>query len=81
LILVLEASAIVFQQKMPAYNKVTRHGQITLSASVRKELGVEKGGLVEIEIVDDRAVLMPKRLVDKSQAYFWTRRWQEGERS
>jgi hypothetical protein len=23
---------------------------------------------------------MPKNLVDKSQAYFWTRKWQEGER-
>ena len=23
---------------------------------------------------------MPKRLVDKSQAYFWTKRWQKGER-
>jgi hypothetical protein len=23
---------------------------------------------------------MPKKLVDKSQAYFWTKRWQEGER-
>jgi hypothetical protein len=22
----------------------------------------------------------PKKLVDKSQAYFWTRKWQEGER-
>jgi AbrB family looped-hinge helix DNA binding protein len=65
---------------MPAYSKVTRHGQITLPASVRKELGVEEGDLVEIEVIDDRAVLMPKRLVDKSQAYFWTRKWQEGER-
>jgi len=65
---------------MPAYSKVTRHGQITLPASVRRELGVEKGDLVEIEVVDDRAVLIPKRLVDKGQAYFWTRRWQEGER-
>ncbi len=27
-----------------------------------------------------KAVLMPKKLVDKSQAYFWTRRWQEAER-
>ncbi len=65
---------------MPAYSKVTRHGQITLPASVRRELGVEKGDLVEIEVVEDRAVLIPKRLVDKGQAYFWTRRWQEGER-
>lgn len=23
---------------------------------------------------------MPKRLVNKSQAYFWTKEWQEGER-
>jgi len=23
---------------------------------------------------------MPKKLVDKSQAYFWTKRWQQGER-
>jgi hypothetical protein len=26
-------------------------------------------------------VLIPKKLVDKSQAYFWTRTWQEGERA
>ena len=65
---------------MPAYSKVTRHGQITLPASVRKELGIEEGDLVEIEVVDERAVLMPKKLVDKNQAYFWTKRWQDGER-
>jgi hypothetical protein len=23
---------------------------------------------------------MPKKLVDKSQAYFWTRRWQKAEK-
>ena len=65
---------------MPAYSKVTRHGQVTLPASIRRELGVEEGDLVEIEVIDDRAVLIPKKLVDKSQAYFWTKRWQEGER-
>ena len=65
---------------MPAYSKVTRHGQITLPASVRKRLGIEEGDLVEIEVEDERAVLMPKKLVDKNQAYFWTKTWQEGER-
>ena len=25
-------------------------------------------------------MLMPKKLVDKGQAYFWARKWQEGER-
>jgi antitoxin MazE len=65
---------------IPAYSKVTRHGQITLPASVRRELGIEEGDVVEIEVEDEKAVLMPKKLVDKSQAYFWTKRWQEEEK-
>jgi len=60
-------------------SKVTRHGQITLPAAVRKELDIEEGDLVEIQVVDDRAVVTPKKLVDKSQAYFWTEKWQKGE--
>jgi len=65
--------------RMPT-TKVTRHGQITLPASVRKQLGIEEGDLVEIDVEDEKAVLMPKKLVDKNQAYFWTKKWQEGER-
>jgi AbrB family looped-hinge helix DNA binding protein len=65
---------------MPTYSKVTRHGQITLPAPVRKSLGIEEGDIIEIEIVEDKAVLVPKRLVDKSQSYFWTKKWQEGEK-
>jgi len=65
---------------MSAYSKVTRHGQVTLPASVRKELGVEEGDLVEIVVEDDRAVLLPKKVIDKSQAYFWTKEWQDAER-
>ena len=65
---------------MTAYSKLTRNGQITIPASVRKELGVEEGDLVEIEVVDEKAVLIPKRLVDKNQAYFWTKKWQDAEK-
>ncbi|MBI4187453.1 MAG: AbrB/MazE/SpoVT family DNA-binding domain-containing protein [Chloroflexi bacterium] len=65
---------------MPTYSKVTRHGQITLPALVRKSLGIEEGDLVEIEVIDEKAMLVPKRLIDKSQAYFWTKKWQEGEK-
>jgi len=65
---------------MPVYSKVTRHGQVTLPASVRKELGIEEGDIVEVTMEDDRAVLLPKKLIDKSQAYFWTKEWQEAEK-
>ena len=65
---------------MSAYSKVTRHGQVTLPASVRKELGIEEGDLVEVVVEDERAVLVPKKVIDKSQAYFWTKEWQDAER-
>jgi len=64
---------------MTSLSKVTRHGQITLPAAVRKELHIQEGDVVEIQVVDDCAVVTPKKLVDKSQAYFWTEEWQKGE--
>ena len=61
-------------------SKVTRHGQITLPASVRKELNIEEGDIVEIRVESEMAVLTPKKLVDRSQTYFWTKEWQEAEK-
>ncbi len=65
---------------MTTYSKVTRHGQVTLPASVRRKLGIQEGDIVEVVVDDDKAVLMPKKIVDKSQAYFWTKEWQEAEK-
>ena len=65
---------------MTTYSKVTRHGQVTLPASVRRKLGIEEGDLVEVMVEGDKAVLLPKKIVDKSQAYFWTKEWQVAER-
>jgi AbrB family looped-hinge helix DNA binding protein len=64
---------------MNMYSKVTRNGQITLPKSVREKLGVYEGDIVEIEIVGENAVLVPQKMIDKSQAYFWTKSWQDGE--
>lgn len=65
---------------MTTYSKVTRHGQVTLPASIRRKLGIEEGDIIEVIVEDDKAVLLPKKIVDKSQAYFWTREWQEAEK-
>jgi AbrB family looped-hinge helix DNA binding protein len=66
--------------KMATYSRVTRHGQVTLPASVRRKLGIQEGDIVEVVVEDEKAVLVPKKIVDKSQAYFWTKEWQEAER-
>jgi AbrB family looped-hinge helix DNA binding protein len=60
--------------------KVTRNGQITLPAAVRRAAGIQEGDLVAVTIEGDTITLVPKRLVDKSQAYFWSAGWQQAER-
>jgi len=63
-----------------ALTKVTRNGQITLPAAVRRAAGIKEGDLVAVIIEGDTITLVPKRLVDKSQAYFWSDAWQQAER-
>ena len=60
--------------------KVTRNGQITLPASVRRATGIEEGDLVAVTVDRETIILTPKKLVDKSQTYFWSDAWQQGER-
>jgi AbrB family looped-hinge helix DNA binding protein len=60
--------------------KVTRNHQVSIPKEIRDALGIEEGDLVEMREEDGRAVLIPKRLIDAGQAWFWTREWQEGER-
>jgi antitoxin MazE len=65
---------------MSEISKVTRNYQITLPASIRKELNIEEGDIIEMSIEDEKVVLAPKKLVDKSQVYFWTKQWQQAEK-
>ncbi len=60
--------------------RVTRNGQITLPAAVRRALDLEEGDYIEVRVDEDAIVLTPKKLVDKSQAYFWSEEWQAAER-
>lgn len=63
-----------------ALTKVTRNGQVTIPSELRRQVGIEEGDLIELEAVGDHLILVPKKLIDKSQAYFWTPRWQSAER-
>ena len=60
--------------------KVSRSGQITIPAAIRQALNLREGDYVEVSLADDRIILTPKQVVDKSQAYFWTAEWQAAER-
>jgi len=56
------------------------NGQLTLPADVRATAHAATGDVFVAEVQDDAIVLRPKKLVDASQAYFWTDEWQAAER-
>ena len=60
--------------------KVTRGGQITLPAAIRRAAGIDIGDYVEVNVTDEGLVLKAKHVIDKSQAYFWSAEWQQAER-
>jgi AbrB family looped-hinge helix DNA binding protein len=55
-------------------------GQLTIPQDVREAAHLEEGDPVEIEVTADGILLRPQKLVDASQAWFWSREWQQGER-
>jgi AbrB family looped-hinge helix DNA binding protein len=59
--------------------KVTRNGQITLPAAVRRAANIEEGDLIAVVVEGDTIRLRPQKLIDKSQAYSWSEDWQKGE--
>jgi len=60
--------------------QVRKKAQLTLPLSVRQKLGVEEGDYMDVQVRDGEIVLKVKKLVDKDQAWFWTKRWQQGEK-
>lgn len=61
--------------------QIASSGRITLPGSVRRKIGLSEGDLLRIEVSEQgQIVLTPVVAVDRTQAYFWTPRWQAGER-
>ena len=67
---------------MPTLLQIRSNGQITLPASIRHQANLQEGDALEVSIDEDGALrLIPQILVERSQAYFWTERWQAGEQA
>ncbi len=65
---------------MPELIQLRHKAQLTLPLSVRKQLHIAEGDYLEVQVQEGAIILKVKRLIDKEQEWFWTRRWQEGER-
>jgi antitoxin MazE len=54
--------------------------QVVIPDSVRKKISLAIGDTLEIEEKNGEIILKPVILIEKSQAYFWSKDWQEGEK-
>lgn len=55
-------------------------GQVTIPQEVREAAHLEEGDPLEVEVTPEGILLRPKKMIDSSQAWFWTPEWQAGER-
>ena len=55
-------------------------GQLTLPDDIRRAAHLEEGDLLEAELTADGILLRPQKLIDATQAWFWSSEWQAGER-
>lgn len=66
---------------MPTLVKLTRAGHVTLPKAIREKANLQPGDVLEVALDrKGRVVLIPKRLRDSNQAWYWTPEWQAMER-
>lgn len=55
-------------------------GQLTLPDDIRRAAHLEAGDLLEAELTPEGILLRPQKLINATQAWFWSPEWQAGER-
>ena len=60
--------------------KVQKNKNITLPVWLLNRFHVRIGDFIRLEETKDGVLIKPAKLIDPSQAYFWTKEWQAGER-
>lgn len=54
--------------------------QITLPAEIVKKLNIKTGDNLEVTLNGDRIIVTPVLVIERSQAWFWSKEWQDKER-
>ncbi len=63
-----------------AGTRVRAKGQVPIPREIRERAHLEEGDPVEVEMVPEGILLKPQKVVEATQAWFWTPAWQAGER-
>jgi AbrB family looped-hinge helix DNA binding protein len=64
---------------MSAVMKISPQGQIRIPKTIMSSLGITKGDYVDVDVEGSDIVLKPRKLIDPSQGWYWTKEWQKME--
>jgi AbrB family looped-hinge helix DNA binding protein len=64
---------------MPTVMKISPQGQIRIPKKVLDALKILPGDYVEMDIQSNHVILKPRKLIDPSQGWYWTKEWQKTE--
>ena len=65
---------------MSTVMKISSQGQIRIPKKVLDALKIHPGDYVEVDIESGYAVLKPRKLIDPTQGWYWTKEWQKTEK-
>ena len=64
---------------MPLVKVGTRH-QVTIPKEIVEKLHLKAGDYVEMTLEEGKIIIIPKEIVDREDAWFWSEEWQQKER-
>jgi antitoxin MazE len=59
---------------------IRERSQITIPNEIIQSLNLKSGDMVDISVNNDQIILKPIIMIDKAQAWFWSREWQDAEK-
>lgn len=60
--------------------QLRRRSQVTLPSDVVKKMKLQEGDNLDIVVEDDKIVIKPVLVIDRAQAWFWSKEWQASEK-
>ena len=64
---------------METIMKISPQGQIRIPKKFLLSLGIDSGDYIALDIEKGQIVLKPRKLIDPSQGWYWTKEWQKKE--
>ncbi len=60
--------------------QLRNRSQVTLPSEIVKKMRLQEGDNLDIALEDDKIIIKPVLVIDRSQSWFWSKKWQEMEK-